>query len=233
MNSDARFASENAALRKNVIGSIGCGARSSQATNAATRAMPSPRAVRISGLVQPWSLPRIRPQTIPNMPALTSPTPGRSSLPAGPCVSVSRVSASGTSTIPIGTLSQKMYCHEKPSTTAPPTTGPNAIARPPIAPHAPSARPRRAGGTAAERIVSVSGITIAPPSPCTARAMLSTSTFGASAAATEASVKIDDADREHAPAPEAVTERGAREEQDGERQRVRVDGPREALERGV
>ena len=127
---------------------------------------------------------------MPNMPALIRPTPGRSSLPAGPWLSVSRVRASGTSRIPIGTLSQKMYCHEKPSTTAPPTTGPNAIARPPIAPHAPSASPRFAGGTAAERIVSVRGITIAPPSPCTARAMLSTSTFGASAAATEAEVKM-------------------------------------------
>ena len=103
-----------------------------------------------------------------------------------------------------------MYCQEKPSTTAPPTTGPKAIARPPIAPQAPSARPRFAGGTAAERIVSVSGITIAPPRPCTARAMLSTSTFGASAAATEAAVKIADADREHAAPAEAVTERRSR-----------------------
>ena len=67
-----------------------CGARSSHATNAATSAKPRPNAVRISGLVQPCSLPRIRPQTIPNMPALTSPTPGRSSLPAGPWLSVSR-----------------------------------------------------------------------------------------------------------------------------------------------
>ena len=43
-------------------------------------------------------------------------------------------------------------------------------ARPPMPPHAPSASPRRSGGTAAERIVSVRGVTIAPPSPCTARA---------------------------------------------------------------
>ena len=57
-------------------------------------------------------------------------------------------------------------------------------------PHAPSARPRRAGGTAAERIVSVSGITIAPPSPCTARAASSVPIEGASAAAAEASVKM-------------------------------------------
>ena len=92
--------------------------------------------------------------------------------------------------IPIGTLSQKIQCQEMPSTTAPPTTGPNAIARPPIPPHAPSATPRLSGGTAADRMVSVSGITIAPPSPCTARATFNISTLGASAAATEPSVKI-------------------------------------------
>ena len=100
------------------------------------------------------------------------------------------MSASGTRTSPIGTFSQKIQCHEMPSTTAPPTTGPNATARPAIPPHAPSATPRRAGGTAAERIVSVSGMTMAPPRPWAARATLSAVADGASAAAADASVKI-------------------------------------------
>ena len=56
-------------------------------------------------------------------------------------------------------------------------------------PQAPSARPRFSAGTAALRRVSVSGITIAPPRPCTARARFSTSTVGASAAPIEPSVK--------------------------------------------
>ena len=71
---------ERARCGRSVIGSIGDGARSSQATNAATSAKPSPSAVRISGLVQPCSLPRIRPQTIPNMPALTSADAGQVEL---------------------------------------------------------------------------------------------------------------------------------------------------------
>ena len=50
-------------------------------------------------------------------------------------------------------------------TTAPPTSGPSATARPPIPPQAPSARPRFSDGTAAERSVSVSGAMIAPPTP--------------------------------------------------------------------
>ena len=92
--------------------------------------------------------------------------------------------------MPTGTLSQKTQCHEKPLTTAPPTSGPNATARPLMPPHAPRNTPRFSSGTPAERIVSVSGITIAPPRPWTARAASSTPIVGASAAAAEAAVKI-------------------------------------------
>ena len=92
--------------------------------------------------------------------------------------------------MPIGTFSQKIQCHEIPETTAPPTSGPNATARPVIPPQAPSARPRFSAGTAEARIVSVSGITIAPPMPWKARAMSSARIDGASAAAAEETVKI-------------------------------------------
>ena len=61
----------------------------------------------------------------------------------------------------MGTFSQKIQCHETPFTIAPPTSGPIAIASPPMPPQMPSARPRRFRGTAAERMVSVSGVTIA------------------------------------------------------------------------
>ena len=98
-------------------------------------------------------------------------------------------------------------------------------------PQAPSARPRFSGGTAALSSVSVSGVTIAPPTPCTARATMSASMLGASAAATEPSVKIARPIDEHPPPPEPVAERGAGEQQHRERQRVGVDGPLELLER--
>ena len=120
---------------------------------------------------------------------LASPRPGRSSPLSGPYVSSSCLHASGASTSPIGTLSQKIQCHETPPTIAPPTSGPIAIARPPIPPQMPSARPRRSGATAAERIVSVSGAMIAPPTPCTARAMSSALAEVESAANADAPVK--------------------------------------------
>ena len=87
--------------------------------------------------------------------------------------------------MPIGTFSQKIHCQEVPSTTAPPTSGPMAMARPPTAPHAPRARPRRAGGTAADSRVSVSGMTTAAPTPWSARAAISQLMPGARAAAAD------------------------------------------------
>ena len=67
--------------------------------------------------------------------------------------------------MPIGTFSQKIQCQEMPLTTAPPTSGPNATARPAMPLHAPMNAPRRLAGTPALRIVSVSGVMIAPPTP--------------------------------------------------------------------
>ena len=106
---------------------------------------------------------------------------------SGPCDSFS-IRASGSTASPIGTFSQKIHCHAIPSTTAPPTSGPAATARPAIPDQAPSATPRRSAGKAAERSVSVSGVTIAPPIPWTARAAISASIEGASAAAADAAV---------------------------------------------
>ena len=227
---DAMFASVKVRLRKKRMGSIGCSARSSQATNAArttrlrrarrrSRSRPSRRSCRGRGPRRSRRDRRWRARGRAGRPCRT-----------GPCVSSSRSSASGISTRPSGTLSQKIQCQEMPLTTAPPTSGPNATASPLMPPHAPRKTPRRFSGTPAERIVSVSGRTIAPPRPCTARAASSAPIDGASAAAAEASGEDAEPDREHQPAPEAVAERRAGQEQDGEDERVRVDGPLEPAE---
>ena len=126
ISSDAAFDAAKARLRKKRIGSIGADVRSSQATKLATSTAPAPSATRIWGSVQPSVLPRTSPQTIPNRPLLTSASPGMSSERSGPWLSRSRVAASGSTASPIGTFSQKIHCHEMPSTTAPPTSGPMA-----------------------------------------------------------------------------------------------------------
>ena len=162
------------------------------------------------------------------MPASAS--PGRSSRFDGPRLSSRRSRTSGTRTSPIGTFSQKIQCQEIPETTAPPTSGPNATARPVIPPQAPSASPRRSAGTAAERIVSVSGITIAPPIPWIARAASSAPIDGASAAAADATVKIVRPIASIRRRPKRSPSAAPGQEQDGEGERVGVDRPFEPVE---
>ena len=213
----------------------GSRARSSQSDERgdehARRASSEPT---ICGLAQPSPLPRTRPQTMPNRPALASPSPGRSSLPAGPVrLGQPREAERDQQRARSGRSARRSTATRSPRRPRRRRAGPNATARPLIPPHAPSASPRFSAGTAALRIVSVSGITIAPPSPCTARAMFSTSTDGARRRGDRAEREDADADREDAPATEAVAERGSGEEQHREGQRVGVDRPLEALERRV
>ncbi len=55
--------------------------------------------------------------------------------------------------------------------------------------HTPIAVPRLSSGKASASSVSVSGVTIAAPAPCTARAATSSPVLGARAAAAEEAVK--------------------------------------------
>jgi hypothetical protein len=115
---------ENPRERKKLIGSIGSRARSSHATNAAISSTPVASEATTSLLSQPATLPRTRPQTMPSAPPVTSARPGMSSAVSGPWLSRSFVSTKGMAISPIGTLTQKTHCQARPSTTAPPTSGP-------------------------------------------------------------------------------------------------------------
>ena len=126
---------------------------------------------------------------------------------------------------------QKIQCHELTCTTAPPTSGPSATAIPLIPDQIPIATPRRSCGNASASRVSVSGVAIAAPTPCSARAAISRSTEPASAAPADDSGEQRDPEREHPPAAESVAERGAGQQQHGVGEDVRVDGPLERLDR--
>ena len=84
MASDTPLEAANARERKNRIGSIGAGARSSHATNAASATTPVPSAPTTVPDVQPSVSPRTMPNTTPSRPTPASVSPGRSSRPAGP-----------------------------------------------------------------------------------------------------------------------------------------------------
>lgn len=154
-----------ARLLKKRIGSIGSGVRSSQTTKATSSSRPPTIVPSTVALVQPSASARTIPNVTPSRPAPPSARPGRSRRRAPPCDSRRRVSASGVSTSPTGTLIQKIQCHEMPSTTAPPASGPSATPRPLTPDQMPSARPRLPAGNASDRSVSDSGITIAAPAP--------------------------------------------------------------------
>ena len=119
---------------------------------------------------------------MPNNPVVARTTPTGSSRPAPE--RLSRVSSSnGSTAMPMGTLIQKIHCQDAASVTAPPMTGPSAAPRPAVAPQRPSAMPRRCGGVTLAMSVTVSGVTIAAPTPWTARAAISAPMPGASAEA--------------------------------------------------
>ena len=72
-----------------------------------------------------------------------------------------------------GTLIRKTEPHQKFSSSAPPTTGPIATARPTAPAQTPMALPRSRGSKTFEMIDRVDGMTAAPPMPSSARAQIS------------------------------------------------------------
>jgi hypothetical protein len=68
---------------------------------------------------------------------------------------------------------RKTEPHQNFSSSAPPTTGPIATARPTAPAQTPIALPRSRGSKTLEMIDSVDGMTAAPPMPMSARAQIS------------------------------------------------------------
>ena len=123
--------------------------------------------------------PRTVAQTTPSSPALAAATPVEVEALGAPRLSASTRGPAAATAMPIGTLTQKIQCHDSASVSSPPATGPSATPKPEIADQMPSAAPRRSAGKAAVIIVSVSGMITAPPMPSTARAAISVPAFGA------------------------------------------------------
>ena len=225
----APFAAENPRDRNNRIGSIGSSARSSQRTNAASSDAPPISAVEHVGRGPAEGVGAHHGEH-------HSEQSGACEQHAGDVEAGGRTVALGepaprdrrAAAAPIGTLIQKIVCHDQPCTTAPPTSGPLEIARPATAPQAPSAAPRRATGTAAESRVRVSGVTIA------ARALDRPRDDQPSGGRRErargrAGGEDREPDDEHAAPAEPLTEAGPGQQQHGEGQRVGVHRP---LQRG-
>ena len=120
--------------------------------------------------------------------SVTSPI-GSSSLCSGSLDSRSCFTESATATTPIGMLTRKIHRHESHEVRTPPASGPIATAAPIVAPQIPNAVPRSLPWNSCERSASAVANMIAPPIPCTPRAMIRKSESLASPQAAEATVK--------------------------------------------
>ena len=140
---------------------------------------------------------------------------------------------SSTAAAASGTLRKKMARHETASTSHPPTNGPTTTLTPLSPDHSPTARARSSATKHAEMIARLPGTSRAPPIPCSARAAISTSVFGAAPQMTDAAVNESKPEHEHAAAPEAVAERAAEDDQRAEGEQVRVGDPLQVAEAGV
>ena len=149
------------------------GAQLPQRRTARRARAPTASEPTISGHVQPCALPRTRPQTMPNRPALTSARPGRSSFAFGPVASPraagARAGRARARSARSARRSSATRCRSRRRRRrAGRTRRRGRRCRP-------RRRARRRAAPPARRrtrIVSVSGVTIAPPTPCTARAAI-------------------------------------------------------------
>ncbi len=122
-------------------------------------------------------------------PALASSTPGMSIR----CRRPGRMSGMMTNVkmsaiTPNGRLTKKIQRQSNAVTSSPPRVGPAMVATPATAPHTPNAAPRRSAGNVLVMMVSVCGISMAAPSPWTARNPISQPALGARPHAAEATV---------------------------------------------
>ncbi len=95
-------------------------------------------------------------------------------------------STSGTTTTTVKTLSRKIQPHQKCSTSAPPTTAPNGVAKATPAAQIPNARTRSSSRNRMPMKAMPIGSTTEAPTAITTRMEISTPTLGANAVAAEA-----------------------------------------------
>jgi hypothetical protein len=158
-----------------------------QITNAAMNPMP-PASVPQTHGAQSCDWPSCSANTIISIPMPDSSTPSTSKR--GFSVGNTGISqtANATPMMPIGTLTMKIHCQPKWSTSTPPAMGPTSVATPAVAPQTLIATPRRSAGKIRVMVDNVCGVSRAAPMPCTTRAAISISMLPASPHHSEAAV---------------------------------------------
>ncbi|PBC71282.1 hypothetical protein BX265_5879 [Streptomyces sp. TLI_235] len=178
-----RFTEVNSRDENSSRGSIGSAARRSASTNATPNSTPSSPATGANG-----RLVSVSAYVTPASASAASTAPSTSNRPerSGSRVSGTWRADTAITTTATGRLSRKIHRQPGPSTSHPPRNGPTAAATPPSPDQAPTAAPRSSAWNTACSMASEPGVSSAPPTPCSARAAISTSMFGAAAQNAEA-----------------------------------------------
>ena len=167
------------------------------------------------------------------MPSARIAAPRRSGRPSSGSRASSRMRIAANAVArPIGTLTRKIQC-QLSWTRRPPIGGPRAAATPETADQMPIATGRCSGGKAGSRRPSVVGIIIAAPTAWRTRAPTRKGIEGEIAQSAEAADEGEQADDEDALAADPVGDPPGRDQQRGEDDRVAVQDPGEARQRGV
>src|SRR5688572_7243130 len=160
----------NRRLRKKVSGSIGCGARSSQAMNDVSAVIAMANAPSTGVDVQPSSPPWMMPNTRVLKPTSDSSAPtGSSGVFSSSIDSGANFQMTNQVSATSGRLTSTAAPHQNDSSNAPETTGPSAAPAPAKPAQIAIARGRSAGGKIVVMIDNVAGMTNAAPTPITAR----------------------------------------------------------------
>jgi len=122
-------------------------------------------------------------------------------------------------------------CQEWLSTSHPPNTGPKAAVIAVKPDQVPMARPRWSSLNEALIMARLPGTSSAPPTPCTARAMMS-SRRRSESAPHGCRREDSDTDGEDPTAPEPIPQRASQEQKGGEKERVRLHNPLKLRDRG-
>src|ERR1700677_4544586 len=137
--------------------------------------------MKTSGDAHPEEEAPISPYVIPASAPLMQTAPLRSSFGTGPgdFDSGTCLAAIASTATASGRLMKNTSRHDTALISQPPRKGPAAVAIPPSPDHAPIALDRSSGANEACRIARLPGVSSAPPTPCRARAAISTGALGA------------------------------------------------------
>lgn len=186
----SRLAALKARERNSASGIIGDPACDSRQMNRPSRERPASSDPQICTVSLRPAAP-IRPAVMAAKASAASTAPSMSSPapPPGARLSGTRAATTPRAASVSGTQNRNTARHDTASTSQPPSRG----AAPPVSAAAadqmPRACPRSARGKEALRWARLFGATSAAPTPCRARATINATLFGASPAASEASVK--------------------------------------------